>query len=328
MNDLETDSTPDEINIILIDGINLNGSWEKKGRNITAAALSGIAGIGVLYFYAQSILDTILVLIFKFGSHAKSPGGFIKDINISSELKVPLLLALTFSQYVFMLLPTLWIIKKWHTGDVIKYVRICRCKANEIALAILITIFVLPFCDYITTLIQQFFRIPEAYRNLGPKLFTAYSAKEFMLLIFVVAITPAICEELLFRGYFQRTMERTIGVKSFIVTGVLFGLFHMQPLGLINLSILGILFSFFYYRSKSIFPSSAAHFTNNLIALLFLYCQAKSINIGFPVDGKFSAVLIFLSLIIAGTFVYIYINITKTQAPIMQMNDEHTNNIE
>jgi membrane protease YdiL (CAAX protease family) len=86
-----------------------------------------------------------------------------------------------------------------------------------------------------------------------------------------VCITPAICEEIFFRGFIQRTFERTLGWKSLILIGVLFGLFHFQPLGLIPLAMLGILFGYFFYRTKSLLPSMAAHFTNNFVAILFLY---------------------------------------------------------
>lgn len=292
--------------------IELNGSWENKGRNITATALTGLAGIGVIYFNAQSIIAVILILIYKNTYHTKLAGNIVENINIiMNELKTPLLIALTVSQFLFMLFPTLWLVKKWHARDVIKYLRVRSCPFKEIALAVLITIFLLPFCYYLSYLIEQVFRLPEVYKNIGPQLFTAGSNYEFIMMIFVVAVTPAICEEILFRGYFQRTLERTIGAKSFIVTGIIFGLFHMQPLSLITLSILGILFSFFYYRSKSIFPSSAAHFTNNFIAVLLLYFQTKSINLTAPLEGKFSAIWIILSTLIAVGFILTYFRITK-----------------
>jgi membrane protease YdiL (CAAX protease family) len=59
--------------------------------------------------------------------------------------------------------------------------------------------------------------------------------------------------------------------KSVLLVGFIFGLFHMQPLGLFTLSILGMLFGYFYYKSKSLLPAMAAHFTNNFLAVLILY---------------------------------------------------------
>ncbi|MBI3766350.1 MAG: CPBP family intramembrane metalloprotease, partial [Ignavibacteriales bacterium] len=102
------------------------------------------------------------------------------------------------------------------------------------------------------------------------------SLPEFFWLVLVIAITPAICEETFFRGYVQRTMERTVKWKSVLIVGVVFGLFHLQPLGLISLSILGMVFGYFAYRSKSLLPSMAAHFTNNFVVILFSFIEAKS----------------------------------------------------
>jgi hypothetical protein len=290
----------------------LTGSWENKGRNITAAALTGLAGTGALFFYAQSFLAVVLLLVFKHANYTKVTGDLLNKINIiTNDLKTPLLIALAVSEFIFMLIPTLWIVKKWHTNDVIKYLRIRVCPLKEIALAVLITIFLLPFCYYVSYLIEQVFRLPEFYKSVGPQLFTANSGSELITLIFVVAITPAICEEIFFRGYFQRTLERTIGGKSIIVTGILFGSFHMQPLSLVTLSILGLLFSFFFNRSKNILPSSSAHFTNNFIAIMLLYCQAKSVYIATILENNFSAVWIILSLMIASGLIVIYLKVTK-----------------
>jgi membrane protease YdiL (CAAX protease family) len=291
--------------------VELNGSWENKGRNITAAALTGLAGIGAIFVYAQTFLGIILIVIWGVVQKPAISGNFVEKLNfLTNEFKVPLLIALVVSEFGFMLLPVLWVIKKWHTSDVLKYIRVRRCSLQEIILAVLITVSFIPVCSFVSYFIMQLLHVPEIYKDTGPQLFTAYSGTELAVLFFVVAVTPAICEEVLFRGYFQRTLERTIGVKSFIVTGIVFGLFHMQPLSLIALSMLGLLFSFFYYRSQSILPSGIAHFTNNSIAILSLYFSTKHAG-GLKVNLEtFSAGWVILSLLIGTGLMFIYIKIT------------------
>ena len=291
--------------------INFNGSWENKNRSITAAAFAGLIGIGAIYFNVQSILVSILAVIYKALFHIQLSGTLLERMNeIVSQLKVPILIAVVLTQYGLMLYPTIWIVSKWHTTNVKKYLRIRMCSAKEILLAVLITISLLPFCYYLSSLILQVFKIPDIYQT-GTKLFTTDSVPELIIMIFIVAVTPAICEETFFRGYFQRTMERKIGAKSFILTGIIFGLFHMQPLSLITLSVLGLLFSFFYYRSKSIFPSSAAHFTNNFVAIMLLYGQSKNINFGLPADGSIPIMWIVISLLVAFGLFVLYIKTTS-----------------
>jgi membrane protease YdiL (CAAX protease family) len=85
----------------------------------------------------------------------------------------------------------------------------------------------------------------------------------------------------------------------------------MQPLSLVSLSILGILFSFFYYRSKSIYPSSAAHFTNNFIALFLLHLQSQNMGSEFLTEGNIPLVWVFISTLAATGLLLIYLKLTK-----------------
>lgn len=293
-----------------IPDIELNGSWENKNRSITAAAFAGLFGIGVIYFNVQSILMMILVAVYQAIFRIEVSGDFLERIDkITAEFKTPILIALVISQYLFMLFPTLWIVKKWHTTEVKKYLRIKLSSFKEIILAVLITVSLLPFCYYISYLLLEWLDIPDIIQNLGSKLFTAQSVSEFVIIVLIVAVTPAICEEVFFRGYVQRTMERNLGAKSLVITGILFGLFHMQPLSLITLSILGVLFSFFYYRSKSIYPSAAAHFINNFIAILLLYIQ--STNTEFLSEGNIPFILVIISTLIAAGLLMTYLKVTS-----------------
>lgn len=292
-----------------------DGSWENKERSLPAAALLGLLGIGVLYFNAQSILAFIGVLI----AASVSPGAEIGG-NFAERLVViirlyaePIRLALLISQYLFMLYPTWWLVKKWHTRQVREYIRLKRCPAGEILLAVIATLAVIPFSEYLTAQLIRQLEIPEVLFKINAELFTAYSFPEFLWLILVVAVTPGICEEIFFRGYAQRTFERTLKGKSVWIVGIIFGLYHMQPLGLLSLSLLGILFGYFYYRSRSLLPGMAAHFSNNFLVLWILYRspQPGGIDLASNQPVPFSWVLI--TLPVAFAVLYLYHRITAPQ---------------
>jgi uncharacterized protein len=285
----------------------LSGSWEKKNRNITAAAFIGLIGIGAIYFNIQSYLALIFIAVYNAFVHIELSGDMYEMLEkIFGELKLPVLAALVISQYGFMLYPSLWITKRWHTPDVLRYIRLKPVPLIEVILAVFITISFLPFSYMLSELMLDIFSIPEKFRTMGEELFKANSPVEYMIIVFVVAVTPAVCEEVFFRGYVQRTMERKLGMKSLVITGIIFGLFHMQPLGLIVLSMLGLLFSFFYYRSKSLYPSMAAHFINNFIAVTLLYGGAASLDLNAAI-GTFT---IIVSLLIGAALLGIYMQIT------------------
>lgn len=87
--------------------------------------------------------------------------------------------------------------------------------------------------------------------------------------LIMIALTPAVCEELLFRGYVQRQAERSLGVAGGIVlTGVLFGLFHLRLTQLLPLATLGCYLAWLTWRTRSLWPAVAVHLLNNGAAVL------------------------------------------------------------
>jgi len=280
----------------------------------------GFAGNRGLYFNAQSILALLGVLI----AASASPGAEISGnfaerlIAIIRLYAEPIRLALLVSQYFFMLYPTWWLVKKWHTRQVREYIRLRGCPAGEVVLAVIATLAVIPFSEYLTAQLFRQLEIPDALFKINAELFTAYSFPEFLWLVLVVAVTPGICEEIFFRGYAQRTFERTLKGKSVWIVGIIFGLYHMQPLGLLSLSLLGILFGYFYYRSRSLLPAMAAHFSNNFLVLwvLFRSPQPGGVDLASNQPVPFSWVLI--TLPVAFTVLYLYHRITAPQPRRLQ----------
>lgn len=79
-----------------------------------------------------------------------------------------------------------------------------------------------------------------------------------------VALVPAVCEEVLFRGYVLRAFEKSWSIwPAIILSGILFGLYHLQLTNLLPLLSIGILLAFLTWISGSIVPAMVAHFVNN-----------------------------------------------------------------
>ena len=89
------------------------------------------------------------------------------------------------------------------------------------------------------------------------------------IIIISSALFPAICEETAFRGFMLGTLKsRLTPAKAVIITGVLFGVYHMSLLQSIAVGVLGILLAYIVSHEKSIFLSIGIHFMNNLAAVL------------------------------------------------------------
>ena len=96
---------------------------------------------------------------------------------------------------------------------------------------------------------------------------------DLLYTLLVVAVIPALGEELFFRGYLQKK----IGVflknshLSIIITSFLFSAIHLHFHGLIPRFVLGMLLGYLFLWSRSLWVPILAHFINNALAIIFAY---------------------------------------------------------
>jgi len=87
-------------------------------------------------------------------------------------------------------------------------------------------------------------------------------------LILVIAVCPAIGEELVFRGAIGRGLLARWGlIPGILITSVMFGLVHMHPAHAIAVIPLGIFMHFVYVVTKSFWAPVLVHFLNNAFAV-------------------------------------------------------------
>jgi sodium transport system permease protein len=92
--------------------------------------------------------------------------------------------------------------------------------------------------------------------------------------LIVFALLPALCEEILFRGFILSAFSSRLRAwKAILFTGTFFGFFHVTP-GILRIVpaahiVIGILISYLVYRSNSLYTGVLFHLTYNgtLVAL-------------------------------------------------------------
>jgi len=101
----------------------------------------------------------------------------------------------------------------------------------------------------------------------------------FLLNLMMIAILPAIGEELLFRGLFQRLFHDWLGNihLAIILAGFLFGAMHLQFYGILPRAVLGILFGYLFYWSGSLWIPIFAHFLNNAVAVTVSFLERQGL---------------------------------------------------
>lgn len=103
-----------------------------------------------------------------------------------------------------------------------------------------------------------------------------------VVLLLVLAVSPALCEEALFRGAmlsgFRRSMSGWVAVP---LIGILFGLYHISIYRVALTGLTGIVLTYLVWRSGSIWTGVLAHFIVNGAAVLVATRRAPAFIIGF-----------------------------------------------
>lgn len=153
-----------------------------------------------------------------------------------------------------------------------------------------ILLFALPFIGYVNEL-NQHMRFPVALKSLETwmrnmedqnmratkaLLSTAFIGG-LLANILAVALVPAICEELLFRGAIQRTLARWVKNPhvAIWVAAAVFSTIHFQFYGFFTRLLLGAGLGYIYYLTGSIWYAVFAHFLNNANAVILAFFYAK-----------------------------------------------------
>ena len=130
-----------------------------------------------------------------------------------------------------------------------------------------------------------------------------------VFILFNIALVPAFCEEILFRGYIMRTFEKhTSAFWAIAGSSVLFGLFHLQITHLLPLTTVGLLLAILVYYTNSLWPAVAAHFTNNASAVIYSkYFPESSLAAATP-ETPPSLWWVLISVIMSAIFITFLIN--------------------
>jgi sodium transport system permease protein len=107
--------------------------------------------------------------------------------------------------------------------------------------------------------------------------------KEFILqghplwqTVLAMAITPGICEELLFRGAVFGLLRKSVRpVTACLITGALFGLFHMSSFRFLPTAALGVILCFLTLATGSILPAMALHALHNTVSIFVAIYEDK-----------------------------------------------------
>ncbi len=89
-----------------------------------------------------------------------------------------------------------------------------------------------------------------------------------LTLVFFLAVVPALCEELFFRGYALSGLRASLGkTGSVVVVAIAFGMAHYSAQRMVTTTALGLLLGLLVVQYRSIWPAMIAHFMHNAISI-------------------------------------------------------------
>ena len=99
-----------------------------------------------------------------------------------------------------------------------------------------------------------------------------------LLNLVIIALIPAIGEELTFRGVIQQGLTRRMNPHvAIILSAAIFSFIHFQFYGFLTRMFLGMLLGYMFYITGSLWTSILMHFLNNGSAVLIYYLNNKGI---------------------------------------------------
>ena len=126
-----------------------------------------------------------------------------------------------------------------------------------------------------------------------------------ILNLIMIALLPAVGEELIFRGIMQRGLQKMMNPHVAIwLAAILFSAVHMQFLGFVPRMLMGVAMGYLFFWSGNLWYPIIAHFTNNALAVGMAYgiqhnsidSSLESAGIGNPTIAAFSLIFCLMLL--------------------------------
>lgn len=243
------------------------GFWEREGRSPVLGAILGTTLVAGLY----SLAGNIAVAIYMLGDlGGLGPQGWATlKSGIMDRYRVPLLVLTMAFEFLFFGLGTGILFRYWHRTSFRERFRLGLPSPAALPFAVIGAGGLLPLALYAGEIFEKAFPFLLELQKPGESLTRATDAPSWVLAIAAICVTPALCEEFLFRGYFQGNLSR--GMRSpwsWILTGTCFALVHQNYIGLGALLVIGLYLAFLFDSSGSIWPGVLVHFLYNASIVL------------------------------------------------------------
>ncbi len=175
---------------------------------------------------------------------------------------------LFWGQYIYLFIPVIGyiLLKERQIQNVLK---IHKVSMANMGLSVAILLAMQPFLMVMSGLSQLVFG--NALEGLAEEILRY----PLWASAYMIAVMPAICEEMLFRGVVLHGYRNHSMKTAIIMNGVLFGLFHLNGHQFVYTFFIGVALALVTWVTGSILPAMVMHFLNNYFSVSMLYSTAQ-----------------------------------------------------
>lgn len=203
----------------------------------------------IIYFAVTFIVSLIIAL----AGLEQGSDGYIYLSYLASPIAIAISIA------------AVWKFKKFSVREIMPV----KCSWKYYVIALLLIYGLLFSLGWVNDLSVKFFELFGYKQREASSYMPDLSGAKIIPALLVIAVLPALFEEVLFRGAILNSCAKTVGtVRTVFIVGFCFALFHGSPEQTVYQFICGCVFAFIAVRSGSIIPSVLMHFINNALIVI------------------------------------------------------------
>lgn len=167
---------------------------------------------------------------------------------------------LMFSHIILFLVPAViyFVVTKKNVKETL---RLNKLHIEDVGIILLISVLTYPLMSCAAMISSMFVE-----NDVGAYI-SSISSTPYIVMILLFGVMPAITEEVTLRGIVLSGYNNQSKVKASLVTGILFGIFHLDLHQLLYASVLGFVMAYLVRVTNSIFSSVILHFTVNSMSV-------------------------------------------------------------
>jgi sodium transport system permease protein len=169
-------------------------------------------------------------------------------------------------------------------------VRIHRTQPTHLAAAVLIGFAMHPTYLALGEGISNVYEIGDETVAVLAHFQAMVMAQPLWSIVLLMAVLPAVCEELTFRGFiFGGLLRQSGALRAIVVSALFFGFTHTLLQQSIAASMMGLVLGVIAWRTGGVICTVIVHMINNTLSLTLAWCSANQIDLPTGLEWAISA---------------------------------------